>query len=116
MGKFTRLASTKDMIEGTMKKYQVQGREIVLARIEGEYYAAQNRCPHFGGDLSKGKLERTIVTCPRHNSQFDLRDGRVVRWMKGSGLMSVVGKALKSPRPLLTYDVQVHDDKLLIEL
>ena len=116
MGKLTRLASTKDMIKGTMKKYQVQGTEILIARIEGKYYAAQNSCPHFGGDLSRGKLEGTIVTCPRHNSQFDLRDGRVMRWMKGAGLMSAVGKALKSPRPLITYNVQVHDDKLLIEL
>ena len=27
-----------------------------------------------------GKLDGTIVTCPRHYSQFDLADGRVVRW------------------------------------
>ena len=79
MGKLTRLASTSDLTEGNMKKYQVQGIEILIARIEGKYYAAQNKCPHFGGDLSKGKLEGTRVTCPRHGSQFNLTDGSVVR-------------------------------------
>jgi 3-phenylpropionate/trans-cinnamate dioxygenase ferredoxin subunit len=99
-----------------MKKYQIEDTEILLARIEGKYYATQNRCPHLGGDLSNGKLEGAILTCPKHNSQFDLKDGKVVRWLKGSGFMAAVGKALKSPSPLKTYNVQVQDDKILIEL
>ena len=41
----------------------------------------------MGGKLSQGKLEGTAVTCPRHGSQFDLTDGRVVRWLKESGLV-----------------------------
>ena len=116
MGKFTRLANSNDLTEGTMKKYQVQDKEILIARIEGKYYASQNKCPHFGGDLSKGKLEGTIVTCPLHGSQFDLRNGQVVRWLKGSGLLSKVGKILKSPRQLTTYNVRVEDDKIMIEI
>ena len=47
---------------------------------------------------------------------IDLRDGKVVRWLKGSGFISGVGKALKSPRPLTVYNVQVQDDKILIEI
>jgi 3-phenylpropionate/trans-cinnamate dioxygenase ferredoxin subunit len=70
----------------------------------------------MGGNLSQGKLEGTVVTCPKHYSQFDLKDGRVVRWLKGSGFISAVGKALKSPRPLKTYNMKVEDDKILIEI
>ena len=66
MGKLTRLANSNDLTEGTMKKYQVQDKEILIARIEGIYYAAQNKCPHFGGDLSKGKLEGTIAVSYTH--------------------------------------------------
>jgi 3-phenylpropionate/trans-cinnamate dioxygenase ferredoxin subunit len=116
MANLTQIAGSNDLTEGTMKKYQIEGTEILLARIEGKYYATQNRCPHLGGDLSNGKLEGSIVTCPKHNSQFDLKDGKVVRWLKGSGFMAAVGKALKSPSPLKTYNVQVQDDKILIEL
>jgi len=116
MGKLTRLASTSDLTEGNMKSYQVQGIEILIARIEGKYYAAQNKCPHFGGDLSKGKLEGTIVTCPRHGSQFNLADGNVVRWLKGAGLLSAIGKTLKSPQKLTTYNVKIIGQDIMLEI
>jgi len=61
MGKLTRLVNTSDLTEGNIKKYQVQGIEMLIARIEGKYCAAQNKCPHFGVDLSKGKLEDRLV-------------------------------------------------------
>jgi len=99
-----------------MKKYQVQGKEILLARIEGKYYAVQNRCPHFGGDLSEGRLSGNVVTCPRHGSQFNLVDGAVVRWLKGSGLLSSIGKTLKSPQKLTVHRTRVKEQDILIEI
>ncbi|MDD4876677.1 MAG: hypothetical protein PHQ86_06090, partial [Dehalococcoidales bacterium] len=62
------------------------------------------------------KLEGTIVTCPRHGSQFELNDGSVVRWSKGSGFFSRLGKAIKSPSPLSKYNVQVVNNKILVEV
>jgi len=110
------VGKTGEIEDGSMKEISVNGREVLLARVDDQYYAAHNRCPHMGGKLSKGKLEGTVVTCPLHGSQFDLRDGQVVRWLKGSGLLSKVGKILKSPRQLTTYKVIVEDDKILIEM
>jgi 3-phenylpropionate/trans-cinnamate dioxygenase ferredoxin subunit len=116
MGKLIRVASIDDLSEGTMKKYQVQDTEILIARIGGKYYATQNKCPHFGGDLSKGKLEGNVVTCPRHSSQFNLTDGSVVRWLKGTGLISSIGKSLKSPQKLITYNVKIEGQDILVEM
>jgi len=116
MGEFIRLTNINELAEGTMKKYQVQGKEILIARIEGKYYASQNKCPHFGGDLSKGKLEGPIVTCPRHGSQFNLIDGTMVRWLKGSGLISTIGKTLKSPHELNTYNTKIEGQEILVEI
>jgi len=99
-----------------MKKVLARGHEILLAKVVDKYYAGDNRCPHMGGKLSQGKLERTVVSCPRHGSQFDLTNGRVVRWLKGSGLVSMVGKALKSPRPLPIYNFKIADDKVFLEI
>ena len=115
MGKLTRISNINDLTEGTMKKYQIQGTEILIARIEGIYYATQNKCPHFGGDLSKGKLEGTIVTCPRHGSQFNLTDGSVVRWLKGAGFISSIGKTLKSPQKLTTYNTKIEGQDIMVE-
>jgi len=116
MGDYIQVGKTNELEDGAMKEVIAQGREILLARVGNNYYAADNRCPHMGGKLSQGTLEGTVVTCPRHSSQFDLNDGRVLRWLKASGLIAAVGKALKPPRPITTYSVKVEDDRILIEI
>jgi 3-phenylpropionate/trans-cinnamate dioxygenase ferredoxin subunit len=116
MGKMIEAGMSEELADGTMEEVFVAGREILIARIDDKYYAIDNRCPHMNGKLSQGKLEGTIVTCPRHGSQFDLKDGSVVRWLKGSGFVSMVGKALKSPHSVTTYNVKVSDDKIFVEI
>ena len=116
MSEFVKVSRVDELEDGAMKEVMVQGREILLVRVGDKYYATDNRCPHMGGKLSQGKLEGTVVACPRHGSQFDLSDGRVVRWLKGSGLVAMVGKALKSPRPINTYEVKQEGRDLLVEI
>lgn len=110
------VAKVGEISAGTMKSALVDGREILIARVGEKYYAADNRCPHMGGKLVRGKLEGTVVTCPLHGSQFDLRDGEVVRWLKGSGIVSAVGKVLKSPKRLNVYNVKVENDRVMVEI
>ena len=116
MSSMIEVSNSGQIENGTMKEILVDGHEILLARVEDKYYATDNRCSHMGGKLSQGTLNGNVVTCPKHGSQFDLKDGRVVRWLKGSGLLSMVGKAIKSPRPIVTYNVKVQDDRIYIEI
>jgi len=116
MGRLVEVGKSGELSEGTMKEVVAEGRKILLAKVGDRYYAADNRCPHMGAKLSEGTLEGVIVTCPRHGSEFDLSDGGVVRWLKTSGLISTVSKALKPPRPLVTYRVKVEEDRMLIEI
>lgn len=106
--------SASDFKDGEMRKVLVQGKEVLVARVGANYYATQDRCRHLGGDLSMGKLEGTVVTCPRHHSQYDLKDGHVVRWTDWTGLKLTLAKIAKSPRPLKTYDVKVEGGKVLV--
>jgi 3-phenylpropionate/trans-cinnamate dioxygenase ferredoxin subunit len=116
MGDFVEAGKTGEFQDGTRKKLMIREKEILLVRVKDEYYACSNRCTHMGGDLSEGSLEGTVVTCPRHASQFDIRDGKVVRWLKGPGLLTAVGKALKSPKPLETYPVKVEGDAIFVKI
>ena len=116
MSNLVEVGKTGELEDGAMKHTPTPRGEILLARVGDKYYAADNRCPHLGGRLSQGKLEGTVVTCPLHGSRFDLKDGKVVRWLKGVGLMSKVSQAIKSPKTLTTYQVQVKDDQILIEI
>jgi 3-phenylpropionate/trans-cinnamate dioxygenase ferredoxin subunit len=115
MSKFIEVAKIEELKSGTMKMVMAEGREILLAKAGDKYYASDSRCPHMKGDLSQGKLEGTVVTCPLHGSQFDISNGQVVRWLRG-GLMSKIGSALKLSKDLVVYNVKVEDGKILVEV
>jgi 3-phenylpropionate/trans-cinnamate dioxygenase ferredoxin component len=104
-----------DIAEGTMKQLNIKGHSILLARVDGRYYAVANNCTHRGGNLSQGTLQGTVVTCPWHHSRFDVRDGRVVRWLNG-GLSSAIGGMFKPEQALKRYPVQVDGDRIMIEV
>jgi 3-phenylpropionate/trans-cinnamate dioxygenase ferredoxin subunit len=116
MGKFVEAVKKGELAQGTMKEVTAEGHKILLARVGDKYYAADNICPHMGGALSAGKLGGTIVTCPRHGSQFDLSDGHVIRWTNFPGPVSAVAKLVKKPRSLKTYAVKLDGDKILVEV
>jgi 3-phenylpropionate/trans-cinnamate dioxygenase ferredoxin subunit len=116
MGAYVKAANTGDLQNGAKMKVNVQGQEIMLARVGENYYAIAGRCPHMGGDLAAGTLEGTVITCPRHGSQFDVTDGHNIRWMKGAGMAAAFGKLIRSPRPVKTYPVKVEGDSVMIEV
>ena len=115
MATFIEIAKASDLEDGHMTKVNVGDGAMLLARVGGEFYAADNACPHMGGDLSAGTLKDTIVTCPKHHSQFDLRDGHVVRWTDWSGLKLAAAKLAKSPRPVKVHEVKVQDGTVLVD-
>jgi 3-phenylpropionate/trans-cinnamate dioxygenase ferredoxin subunit len=114
MTDFIEVPGGNELQSGQMKMFNTGKGEILLARVGDDFYAADNRCPHLGGRLSEGKLENTIVTCPRHYSQFDLIDGHVVNWTDWTGVKLSLAKMFKSPRPLNTYRVKVEGGKVLV--
>ena len=116
MGEFLEVMKADKLKTGKMKAVDVAGQELLLAKVKGTFYAARNRCPHMGAKLSEGKLDGTVVTCPRHGSQFDLATGQVARWLKGSGVVSALGKMLKSPRSLEVYKVKVDGGMVMVKI
>lgn len=116
MGSFVEVGKTSTFKDGTKKKVEVQGQEILLARVGDKYYATDNLCSHLEGNLSRSKLKDTIITCPLHGTQFDLRDGQVVRWLKGYGEISKVSEEFKLSRALKTYNVKIEGDTIMLEI
>jgi 3-phenylpropionate/trans-cinnamate dioxygenase ferredoxin subunit len=113
---YSEAAGINDLSEGTMKKVMVRGHAILVARVKGQYYAVDALCPHLEGDLSEGSLHDTILTCPMHHSQFDLRDGHVIRWTDLSGIRLTIASRQKPPKSLKQYPVLVKGDKIFIAL
>ena len=105
-----------ELADGQMKMVMAGDKEILLARVDSKVYATQNRCPHLGGNLSHGTLDGTVVTCPRHHSQYDLRDGRVLRWTTWPAVVLFFARIFRPPRPLKTYPVKIEAGDILVDI
>lgn len=75
---FVKVAVTADLPSGEMMLVEVGDEHIVLANVDGQYYAVTNVCTHAECPLSDGELEGEVLECPCHGSQFDVRTGAVV--------------------------------------
>ena len=64
--------------DGEMRACNVQGEEVLVCCVGGEYFALSNRCSHAGQRLSTGRLRGYEVTCPLHRARFDVRTGAAV--------------------------------------
>ncbi len=113
---YVKAIAAAELKDGEKKKLTLEDREIMLARAAGIYYAIDNRCPHFGGDLSAGTLDGKIIACPRHASQFDIATGEVLKWTNLSGPVKALGNLFKGPRPVKTYRVKVENGDVLVEV
>jgi nitrite reductase/ring-hydroxylating ferredoxin subunit/uncharacterized membrane protein len=69
----------RDLHEGETRTVQIEERDVLLYRSDGVISAIEGACSHAGGPLGRGPVEDGVVTCPWHDSRFDLFDGRVLR-------------------------------------
>jgi len=113
---FVEVARVDELEEGSMIMFTIEEHELMIARVGNNFYCVDNRCPHMGGNLSHGKLDGTVITCPRHHSQFDLTDGHVIRWTDWTGLKLTAAKIFKSPRPLKTHEVKIEGENIMVLL
>jgi 3-phenylpropionate/trans-cinnamate dioxygenase ferredoxin subunit len=96
-----RIGSTKDVVPGQMRVFDLDGTKVNVASAAGNLYAFDDTCTHAGCSLARGKLDGTTVTCACHGSQFDVSSGAVLR-----------GPA---KRPVRSRSVKVEGENLLAE-
>lgn len=60
---------------GERKIVDVEGANIAVFNIGGQYYAIEDVCTHDGGELASGPLEGDQVVCPRHGARFCVKTG-----------------------------------------
>jgi UDP-MurNAc hydroxylase len=56
---------------------QIEGQEQrTIVEADGKKYSVRRYCPHQGGDLSCGWVEKDrFLVCPRHRWHFDILQG-----------------------------------------
>ena len=94
---------TTDIPAGKMIKVSVDGRDVLVANIDGKFCAADDTCTHSGASLSEGKLDGCVVTCGWHGAEFDCKTGKLVKFPA-------------KIRDLTAYKVSVELDDVFIEV
>ncbi len=86
------VARTDEIPPGSRRIVELDGRQIGIFNIDGEYVAFLHRCPHMSGPLCEGAViglvessgpgdvrldeSRKFLTCPLHGWEFDVHTGR----------------------------------------
>ena len=54
----------------------VANRALAVFLVDGDVIALQAECPHEGGPIHEGTIERGRVVCPWHGHGFELQTGQ----------------------------------------
>src|SRR5947208_14645755 len=57
--------------DGRVRSVTVDGRSVALSRCAGRLGALENHCPHQGGPLGEGSIEKGLLRCPWHGYDYD---------------------------------------------
>src|SRR4051812_37029827 len=65
-----RVADLDELPEGRVKTVAAGRRSLALTHFDGRYGALDNRCPHQGGPLGEGSIEKGMLRCPWHGYDY----------------------------------------------
>jgi nitrite reductase/ring-hydroxylating ferredoxin subunit len=99
---------------------------VVVRRSDApdEVCVVLDKCPHAGMSLTKGPrggYEDGVITCPWHNSRFDVCTGENLDWTPGVAGISVPSWSRKlvsmgkSPAPLTVVPAAVRDGHVVVD-
>lgn len=115
------LAKTDELNDGDRILTEVEGREIALFQVDGEYHAYTNWCPHQAGPVCEGTITGTweaefddeslevdmnwcnedeVLSCPWHGWEYDVTSG----------------ESLSSDVRLHSHPVRVEDDEIVVSV
>jgi nitrite reductase/ring-hydroxylating ferredoxin subunit/uncharacterized membrane protein len=77
--RWVRAIAADELADGSIAGVEVEGRKVLLFRTGDAVHAIDDVCSHAGALLSRGEVAGCIVTCPLHETRFDMRDGQIVR-------------------------------------
>jgi 3-phenylpropionate/trans-cinnamate dioxygenase ferredoxin subunit len=99
---YTRIARVDELKPGQMKKLELDGKRLLLANAEGQYYLVDEMCSHEDYSLYLGCIKGKKIKCSLHGSYFDL----------------ATGAALDEPacEPIATYLLKIKDGEILAAL
>ena len=97
------VGKTSDIEVGKLVHITASGKELVVTKLDGNYYAIDNICTHAGAELHEGELSNSELTCPWHGAKWDIKTGNLISFPQ-------------KLKPLQSHRVSVENDTLFIEV
>ena len=73
---YVKIANVNEFIGSHSKTVRLLGRAVgIIKKEDGTFFAIEASCKHQGADLLAEYNGGSIVTCPRHQWQYDLENG-----------------------------------------
>ena len=127
---YVEVAKVDEIPSGNMKHVEFNGKEIMIANLDGKFYALNDRCSHTNAPLSMGHIQGNVITCPMHGARFDITTGKKVSDPKFPSIetgslpeslqkyMEYAGRLLSQIRTYdqEIYEVKVEDNRIKVHL
>ena len=75
--------------------------KVAIFKVENNFYATENICPHAYALMSDGFVEGDKVECPLHGAIFHIPTGRCL--------------AAPAESDLKTYPVKIEDNRIYVD-
>jgi len=72
------VAPQSEFPPGDWRSLDVDGTQVAVFNLAGEYYAIEDLCTHDGGTLTGGAVDGEQIVCPRHGARFSIKTGAVL--------------------------------------
>jgi 3-phenylpropionate/trans-cinnamate dioxygenase ferredoxin component len=77
MSDWINVAEQTALADGDHVVIDVEGTEVAVFRIDGQFYAIKDVCTHDGAEIASGELDGDEIICPRHGARFCVKTGAV---------------------------------------
>jgi 3-phenylpropionate/trans-cinnamate dioxygenase ferredoxin component len=102
MAQWVKVAQVGELAPGEKKQLDLDGVEVALFNVDGEYYAIEDVCTHDGAPLAHGRFRGEEIICPRHGARFNVKTGAAL--------------CMPAFEPVETYQLKIEGNDILIEV
>ena len=81
---------------------EVEGKNVLLIKLDGNVYALENKCTHERLPLNGGDIHDGQIQCPHHGARYEIKSGRATQF--------------PAVMDMKTYDVKIENDDVLVAL
>jgi thiamine pyrophosphate-dependent acetolactate synthase large subunit-like protein/nitrite reductase/ring-hydroxylating ferredoxin subunit len=104
------------LVEGRVMTVTADTKQVCLTHFEGEICALDNHCPHQGGPLGEGSIEKGLLRCPWHGWDYHPCSGKAPGFDDGvesyavkiEGQQVFIGLPMAEPHAATVADVMIE--------